>query len=344
MPGQTAATGNARVSHKQYRLQRKIASINVAAGGFALQDLPRAYDYEALVLRINGSVTVSVANATAVRAEAPCQWVPRIEVIADGKNTLYSAPFWYASLGNYMRDLPASGARATTPPSSPNVATYAVEALGVVDFMTADGARPKDSNFRTSALSLFQLRLTFGQPGDIFVVGGATIAFSGTPAVDVISSELVELPAADGSYSNPIALKKVSYQQLAVAANNSALKTLLPAGNLIKSVFFRAEGLTTAGEPDTGVFNNFILESGVDVRLNVGAKNLRAKNNADYGQLTGGYYVGDLTSTGTGRIKLSDLWDVTGQAQPDATMDVNGGANVNIQLVITEYILARASG
>jgi hypothetical protein len=173
-------------------------------------------------------------------------------------------------------------------------------------------------------------------------VGGATIAFSGVPQVSLFSSELVELPASDGSYANPIALKKVSYQQVAVAASNSALKLNLPAGNLIKSVFWRAEGLTTAGEPDVGVFNNMILESGVDVRLNLAAKDLRAKNNADGGQLTAGYYVGDVTTTGEARIKLSDLWDVTGQAQPDTTMDVVGGANVNVQVVITEYILARA--
>jgi hypothetical protein len=338
-----APAGATRVTHRQFRLQRKIGQVPIVAGQFGLQDLPRAYDYEALFLRINGSVTVSVGAATSVRAEAPVQWVPRIEVISNGQTTLYSAPFWHASLGNYSRDLPASGARATTPPSSVAVATYAVEAIGVVDFMTADGARVKDSNFRTSALSLFQLRLTFGQPGDIFVVGGATVAFSGVPQVNVFSSECVELPASDGSFTNPKALKKVSYQQIAVAANNSALKLNLPAGNNIKSVFWRAEGAVTAGEPSAAVFNNFILESGQDVRLNMFAADLRAKNNSDYGQLTAGYYVGDVTSTGTGRIKLSDLWDVTGQAQPDTTMDVTGGANVNIQVVVTEYILARAA-
>lgn len=337
-----ATGGTGRVTHKQYRLQRKIASMPIAAGGFGLQDLPRAYDYEALFLRINGSVQVAVSNETAVRAEAPCQWVPRVEVIADGKNTLFSAPYWFASLGSYARALPASGARATTPPSSPNVGTYAVEAIGVVDFMTVDGARVKDSNFRTSALSLFQLRLTYGNPVDIFVHNAATVTFSGTPQVDVFSSELVELPASDGSYSSPIALKKVSYQQVSVASSNSALKLNLPAGNLIKSVFWRGEGAVTAGEPSAAVFNNFILESGVDVRLNLAAANLRAKNNADFGQLTAGYYIGDVTSTGEARIKLSDLWDVTGQAQPDTTMDITGGANVQIQVVVTEYILARA--
>jgi hypothetical protein len=340
--GMAGAAGGGRVTHKQYRLQRKIASVPIVAGSFSLTDLPRAYDYESLFLRISASIQISVAVVTSIRAESPTQVVPRIEVIADGKNTLYSAPFWYASLGNYTRDLLQSGARVTTPQSAVAVATYAVEAIGVVDFATQDGARPKDSNFRTSALSLFQLRLTYGQAVDTVVVGAATVAFSGSPVVDVFSSEMVELPAADGSYANPIALKKVSYQQLAVPASNTALKLNLPAGNLIKSVFYRAEGIVTAGEPSAAAFNNFILESGVDVRLNLAAASLRAKNNADFGQLTAGYYVGDVTALGKSATKLSDLWDVTGQAQPDTTMDVTGGANVNIQIVVTEYILARA--
>ena len=42
-----------------------------------------------------------------------------------------------------------SGARPTTPPSGVAVATYAIEANGVIDLMTPDGERAKDSNFRT---------------------------------------------------------------------------------------------------------------------------------------------------------------------------------------------------
>ena len=328
-------------TNKQYRLQRKLASVPIVAGGFALQDLPRAYDYEALFFRISASLNVTT-GATSVRAEAPCQLVPRIEVIADGKNTLFSAPFWFASLGRYDRPLPESGARATTPPSAATAATYAVEAIGVVDFGTPDGVRPKDSNFRTSALSLFQARLTFGLASDPFVLGSGVVAFSGSPVVEIYSAEIVELPDDQGQYTTPIAMRKVSYQQIAVASSNSALKLNLPAGNLIKSVFFRGDGITTAGEPSTGVFNNMICESGVDVRLNMSGPQLRAKNNADFGQLTGGYYVADFTSFGQSSIKLSDLWDVTGQAQPDTTMDVVGGTNVNVQIVVTEYILARA--
>lgn len=322
---------------KQYRIIRKIATVQMVAGQFSLTDLPRQYDYESLFLRINASLQVTVA-ATSVRAEAPCQLVPRIEVIADGKNTIYSAPFWYSSLGNLRRPLVESGARATTPPSGTGTATYAVEANGVVDFQTVDGVRPKDSNFRTRGLSLFQLRLTFGQPGDPFV--GGTVVFSGTPTVEIYSAECVEETNDAGDFiSAPGALKKVSYQQVAYASSNSAAEIRLPAGNLIRSVFLRTDGTTTAGEPSTTPLNNLQLLSGVDVRLNLSGPQLRAKNNADYGQVTAGYYCADLLAKGGYNVNLTDLWDVTRQAEPKAVLDVVGGANVQVQAVVTEYIL-----
>lgn len=322
----------------QYRVLRKVASVPVTAGGFATLDLPRDYDYESIFLRVNGGLQVT-ALATSVRAESPCQVIARAEVIADGKNNIFSAPFWFACLGVYGRPGIEYNARAVTPPSGVAVATYQVEANGVIDLMTCDSVRPKDSNFRSSGLSLFQLRMTFGQPGDAFV--GGTVVFS-SMYVDVFVQQLVEVPGADGALSMPVALKKVSYQELALTSSNANQEIRLPAGNLIRSVFVRTDGSTTAGEPSTAVLNNAQLAAGVDVRYNLQGNNIRAKNNADYGSITAGYYVLDLTSKGQAQINLTDLWDVTGAAEPKLIADVTGGANVKMQAVITEYIMARA--
>ena len=324
---------------KQYRISRKVASVPIVAGGFATVDLPRGYDYESLFLRINASLNVTVA-ATSVRAEAPCQLVPRVEIIADGKNNLFSAPFWYAGLGNFNRSIMETGARATVPPTAATVATYAVEAAACIDFMTVDGARPKDSNFRSSGLSLFQARLTFGSAADCFV--GGTVAFSGSPTVDIFTQEMIELPDAAGDTTKPLALKKVSYQELAISASNANQEIRLPAGNLIRSVLFRTEGNTTAGEPQIGTLNNLTLQSGVDVRVNLTAQQLRVKNNMDFGQITTGYYVADVAARGNSDVNLSELWDVTNQAEPKAIVDVTAGTAAKIQAVVTEYILSGA--
>ena len=321
---------------RQNRILRKVATVPVTAGGFATLDLPRDYDYETIFVRINGGLQVT-AGATSVRAEAPVQIIPRLEVIADGKNNLYSAPFWFATLANYERRGISQGARAVTPPSGVAIATYQVEANGTIDLMSQGAVRPKDSNFRSAGLSLFQLRMTFGQPGDCFV--GGTVVFNNM-FVDVYVQQMVEIPDATGAITTPIALKKISYQELALLSSNANQDIRLPAGNNIKSVVMRTDGSTTAGEPSVAVLNNVILGAGVDVRLNLSGAQLRAKNNQDYGLITSGYYIADLTSKGGASVNLTDLWDVTGAAEPKLTLDVTGGANVKMQAVVTEYILA----
>jgi hypothetical protein len=321
---------------RQSRILRKVATVPVTGGGFAIIDLPRDYDYESIFIRVAGGLQVT-ALATSVRAEAPTHVIQRIEVIADGKNNLFSAPFWFACLGNNARALIENGARAVTPPSGVAVATYQVEANGVIDMMTADAVRPKDSNFRSAGLSLFQLRMTFGQPGDAFV--GGTVVYNNM-FVEIYIQQLVEIPDATGQMTNPIALKKISYQEIGLASSNANQEIRLPAGNQIKSVTIRTDGSTTAGEPSTTVLNNIILSAGVDVRYNLTGAQVRAKNNADFGAFTAGYYVADVTHKGMAPINMTDLWDVSGAAEPKLVLDVVGGANVKLQAVVTEFILA----
>lgn len=320
----------------QFRIKRTYNSVPVAPGGAITFDLNRAYDYESIHVRLNGTVNVTT-NYTAVRAEAPTQAIQRLELIADGRNTLYSAPMWFATLGKYDRsNMLENSARVLTPPSGFVVASYAVEANGVIDLMTPDGERPKDSNFRTDGLQLFQLRCTFGQPGDMFI--GAGVATYTNMAVEVTTVELVEIPAADGTRSSPVALKKVSFQELAVPTTNANQEIRLPGGNMIKSAVVRTEGNVTAGEPSATVINKVQMFSGTDVRINASNAALRGMNNNDYGVITPGYLVLDLSRNGSPTAKLSELWDVTRQAEPKISLDLIGGANVKAQVVLTEYL------
>jgi hypothetical protein len=327
------------MARPQYRIRRPIGFIPFQANTPVVLDLPRDYDYEALGARITGSIQVTT-GATSVRAEAPCQLVPRLEIIADGKNTLFNAPLWFPSMGNYPRALLQNGARVTTPPTAASAATYPVEANAIIDFMTVDGVHPKDSNFRPSGLSLFQLRATFGAPIDIFVPGaGVAVAVAGL-GVEIYAVQVVEQPDSAGNYSSPIALKKVSFQNLAVAANNTGQEIRLPAGNFIKSLLVRGEGAVTAGEPSTGVVNNMILQNGIDTRFNLSSGQVRTLNNGDYGFIPAGYYVADFLSKGRADSNLSELWDCTNPAEPKLVINVNGGASNYVNVAITEYIMA----
>lgn len=326
------------MANKQFRIQRTYVQVPVTAGGFAIVDLPRGYDYESLYLRLTGSVVVST-GATSVRQEAPCQAIQRVEIVADGRNTLHSAPFWFDVLGHYDRDLSFNGSRATTAPTAASAATYPIEALGVVDFCTPDGERSKDSNFRTDGLQLFQCRLTFGNALDMFVPGAGAATFGAGTIVEISTSELVELPdPTTNTRTSPAALKKVSYQEVPVPSTNANQEVRLPAGNMIKSVLIRTEGLATAGEPSAGVLNNLQVFSGVDVRINMKGASLRGKNNSDFGPIPTGYYIADLSRNGGVTARLSELWDVTNQAEPKISGDVVGGATVKLQAVVTEYL------
>lgn len=322
---------------QQFRIQRFITNVQAVAAQAVTIDLPRGYDYESLILRLNGGIQVTT-GATSVRAEAPAQAIARVEVIADGRNTLYSAPYWFGVLGNaYTRRQNENGARYLTPPSAASIATYQVEAVGVIDFQTADGMRGKDSNFRTSALQLFQARFTFGNAIDVFVPGAGVAVFNAL-FVEVSSSEMIEIADANGNITVPNLLKKVSFQEIGLPASNVNQEVRLPAGNLIKSVVVRTEGLTTAGEPTTGVVQNLIASSGVDVRINLTGGGVRAKNNADFGFITPGYYILDFVRSGDWLANLSELWDVTRQAEPKVYGNVVGGATVKAQLVVTEFL------
>jgi hypothetical protein len=317
---------------QQFRIQRLIASVAVVAGQPATLDLPRAYDYEALHLRLNGNVNVTTAYTT-VRPEAPAQAISRVELVADGRNTLFSAPFWYCVQGKYDRPNFLGAATMNTPPSAATIANYAVEAQGIVDFQSPDTIRGKDSNFRTSALQLWQLKLTFGNPGDMFT--GAGVAAFSNLFVEVSSSEMIELPDANGNRTTPNLLKKVSYQEIALPANNVNQEVRLPAGNLIKSVMVRTE---VSGDPSAAVLNNVMAFSGTDVRVKMSGAGLRKKNQVDFGFNQTGYYVADFVRSGDGAGNLSELWDVTKQAEPKLSLDVNGSVNNKCQVVVCEYL------
>jgi hypothetical protein len=318
----------------QNRQSTWISTRSVVANTPDAFDLPRSFDFEALFLRITGSLVVSV-GATSVRAEAPLQTLARIEVIADGKNTLINLPGHMAGMGNVFRPQQQANARVTTPPTAATAATYAVEGNIALDFASPRSVRPKDTNLRTSGFTMFQCRLTYGAAGDNFV--GGTVAYSAM-TVEVYAQQLQEFKGSDGQYSMPVALKKISYQEVSLAAASTNRQIMLPTGNLIPWMLLRTEGVT-AGEPSAAILNNVTSKASEDVRFNLSGANLRAKNNADYGYVQAGYYVIDPQALGDARQCMTCAWDVTGQPQPQLVVDTTGGANQKIMVATCELIL-----
>lgn len=318
----------------QLRIKRVVAKVPVTDNGTPTIDMPRNYDYEAVYLRLYGGVQVTT-NFASVRPEAPIQAFKRLELVLNGQTNVYSKPGTLARVNPFRRQI-----GFLTPPSGFVIATYQVEANAACDLALIDGMRPKDSNLRSAGLALFQKKFTFGAAADLFTGAGVGV-FTNTLFADVISSEIREIPDADGKISAPLYLSKRTWLQFSPAASNANLKLPLPVGNFMRGVIIRS---TNNGDPVDTVLNNIILNSGVDVRYNMSYLDARAQNRLDYdAAVPTGFVVADLMSTGSAGagVHANDAWDLTNPAvtsEASLTLDVNGGAGFLLDIEVIEMI------
>jgi hypothetical protein len=327
---------------QQYRTKRRPISATITENNVFTFDLPRGYDIESLFFRVFGTANVTTGGS-AVRALAPTQLIKRVELVADGKNTICSVPFW-----KLCKNFGRAQTGYMLPPTAASVAAYSVEAFGVLDQALIDGIRPKDSNLRTSGMSLLQLRVTTGACTDLFTgsPAGSMTAFN----LSISTDETVELPDDKGVISTPMYLQKRSYQDISLGATNANQQIVLPIGNALRGV----EILTTInGEPSNAVLNALQLASGLDVRLNLPAIDLQRMNSVDYtpiGLLSNsattqssslfdtGFYIADLMKNGPGDVNVTNAWDLSKASEAKLVVDVNGGAGYAMTIITTEFI------
>lgn len=328
---------------KQYRTKRRVFSVSagIADNSVFEADIPRAYDIESFIIRVTATAHVTTAGA-AVRAMAPTQLIKRLELVADGKNTIASVPGW-ALVKNFGREQFG----LMTPPSNFTAADYAIEMVGSLDQALIDGVRPKDSNLRTSGMSMLRMRFTMGALTDLFT--GAPAGTFTALAVEIYVIETVELPDDKGQVSQPLYLQKRSYQDIALPASNANQQIVLPVGNSLRGLMI----LTTInGEPSDAVLNNVQLASGLDVRINLPGAALQRMNAVDYPaygmllnsgwasclRLDTGLYMADLMTNGPRDCNVTNAWDLTKASEAKLIADVNGGAGYQMTVVTTEFI------
>jgi hypothetical protein len=321
------------MARSQYRIKKTLGVWTAVKNQPFQIDLPREYDYESVSFRVYGTVTLTGAGATSVKSEAPLQILRAVDIVADGRNTNHSMPFWAMVFGAYQRP---NMLNEYTPvaPSGFAAGTYDYEVTGVIDFGTPDGERPKDSNFFSGALQLFQARIIPGDPADMF--GGAPNVSAYTMQIEVTVSELVEIPDRETGRTPIPFVSKSSYLTLPVLSNNKNLQQNLNAGNAIKSVVLK---FTTDGEPDDTLLNNVQLYAASDVRANISADALREENRSYFGNVRPGYYVLDMCRSSSQFARLSELWDVSGTPQPQIAIDSQGGAGSSVDIVTREYLV-----
>lgn len=305
----------AHAGNPQFHIFNEISTMQVVEDDVQTILIPRGYDIESFGLHLSGSVSYTTAGA-AVRAEAPAQLIKRVELIGDGKDTIKSVPGVFLSHVNPFRD---SRPPITPPASAAIAANVPIDWMGNLDNIFPDGVRPKDTSLQSRKYNMLQLRITFGKATDLLTGAPVGSVDAGT-TLKISAVQTVELSPAGQNEAR--AVRKDSYGAYPVTGANNNFQIPLPVGNMIRAVLIRTED---GGEPSNGVLNNAILQSGVDVRLNLAGKLIRNLNSQQYkvygsgSGLPTGVYILDLCPHG----RLTSAWDLRQKQQAYLTLDVN---------------------
>jgi hypothetical protein len=361
----------------QQRIKRLVQSQAWAANQVLTVPLPRNYDLESVYITITGTENYPAALVAAcVRSDAPYGLIQRVEVIAEGRQTLISVPGYMLGMMNIRRhNRPTYLERAeswnnhqnpplvyTSPTSSMPVST-SVPFAGtfIIDFQNIMGFRPKDTNFRTGGLQTLDLKLTFADQPSMFYGAASSVTPFAAPALNsstptltgytmtpgtvyVDLSEIQELAdPKTGQISSPTSTQRWSNQQINLPAVQNNLQTLLPTDNFVGMVLLNTKIGT---ESVNGMLSGFRLQRGIDVRYNLDEPVVRALMQRDYDYvLQKGLYAMDLMMSGNQFGKMSETWNLQGGADTRIGVDViaaGAGTTSTADITTCEYIPLRA--
>ena len=371
----------------QQRLKRIIQTgIAFVKNSVIPVQLPRNYDIETLFISIRGSlvspvtafVTGSNGFTPAIRFDAPYGLIPRVEVILEGRQTVFSVPMRMLGMANMWRRRPYyfitnvdTFNETQTPPLVRNAATgssviainttYAFKGTVAIDFQCLKGLRPKDTNVRSGGLQTFDLRLTtsdetglYYQPSSSQLTTpftapaiGATLGANsgGATSLGNLSGVTIDVYAQELEElrDSKGGLSSPGYVQRWI---NQTVP--VPAASGQQEVLVPTDNFigaiivapTIGNEASDIVVTNVIARRGTDQRFSLPANDLRAINEVDYErQCFPGFYVCDFMNSGGVNTKISDAWNVQGGADTRLVLSTaNPGNNVNVDVLTIEFI------
>lgn len=257
-------------------------------------ELSRSYLIKRLVLRLTGTMTWSAGTPTAVGSELPLALIRQIEIVADGRKTLFRAAgkdlFRLAHITNGKRG------ELTAPNFASSPASFA--ATIVIDHQALRFVKPVDSYLDPRGFEKLELRVTWGVVTDLASGGTATAVAATTQ----LSPTLIQSSEGENSV---IVSKLVTSIQKDVTATSTLFEVVLPRTGLLAGVLFRTERDATAVD---NILNKISLVSDNNIsHVNqIVASDLQRRNVMDFqldggggadGQITG-YYFLDLTEDG----------------------------------------------
>lgn len=195
-------------------------------------DLPRKDFYRNLILKLTVVDTISTLGSPVLYANTPAQFIKRIEVIADGKDTIKSIGLRALLFKNFFNF--ATYPRRIVPTLSAAALTWTMTV--VLPFALVRTIREIDTILDSGKLSTFELRVTCGDSADFYSTLPTTRAFT-SANLEVLVSEAVKF---DTKPINPSVYKELSIEKQ-MSATSAEFQILLPVGNIYRGFMIEAE-------------------------------------------------------------------------------------------------------
>lgn len=267
-------------------------------------DIPLTADLENLLIKLDGTVTLSIA-ASALVTDGIANLIDMVELIADGRDTIIAIPFNQLVNGNMFRKKQGSVSNVTQPGITAAAQAFSVQCM--LDLAAFGAIRPKDSNLRENSFKTLQLKLRFNPAWSSVFTGGTFTAQ--TINLSVFAVETVELQGKDGTATSPIFRASVSGRDDQFTGAVSKKQIRLTPEQLLRGISLRV--VNASGALSDAIMSAVRVYVGKDLRYTGLAANIKALNNATMQSPPGtGYYFLNFANEHGAPDRLNDGLDL----------------------------------
>jgi len=238
-------------------LKRRVGSaLYTTSGSIATIPLPRNYNYRKLICRISGSVVVTGGTgAGAPHVRAAYKAISRVELIANGRDTIWSVP---AEIIQMLNIIDYGCVPSASHPGNDTAATYTFNGSFIIDLAVMRAIRPIDTLFPAAALSTLDLKITWGAGADMFT---GAVDFT-SAAIQTTTELVVEAFEEIGTVPGGVGVNKISEINRTLTGANTRYQVQLATGNTYKGFLIYTN---VDNVPVDTMLDGVSVESGTEV-------------------------------------------------------------------------------
>ncbi|MBA7476284.1 hypothetical protein ES707_11667 [subsurface metagenome] len=293
---------------------RRVGKTEYVASAPDSLDLPRKTLFRQLSLKVDGIVDITDVTQVPVlytgAIGAGLKLVPRVEIIANGRDTIKSI----SADALAMKNLYLYGTKPALTEPGLTVAAHPFGGVFMVPFAMPRSIREIDTLLPSGRLSTLELKVTYGSADAMF----STLPTAHTIIKCDVVVHLNESMRLDGK-DEPYSSFKELYIEKTVTAASAAFQVILPVGNRYRGFLIECE---SDGNMVNTILNKISIKSGTDVFFSKDADVVQGENpimlNLGAQTVTGYCYV-DFCPEG----RLVDALDATKLSSLEMELDVN---------------------